>query len=99
MTGMMLISANILDPFQTLQSFSKWDKGMVINREHETSYTTQYQEAFLMNVENKYCAKHCRLPVTESNNKTINIVSFYAMASRFGKASDVSSDLSSDNED
>jgi len=45
--GMLLISAHILDPFRKLGSFRKWDKGMVINPEDETSYTTQYQEAFL----------------------------------------------------
>jgi len=31
---------------------------MDINPEDEISYTTQYQEAFLMYVENEYCAKH-----------------------------------------
>jgi len=31
---------------------------MDINPEDETSYTTQYQEAFLKYVENEYCAKH-----------------------------------------
>jgi len=46
-TGILLISAQILDPFQKLRSFRKWDKEMDINPEDETSYTTQYQEAFL----------------------------------------------------
>jgi hypothetical protein len=32
---------------------------------NETSYTTQYQEAFLMDVENEYCAKHRRVPVNQ----------------------------------
>jgi len=31
---------------------------MDINPEDVTSYTTQYQEAFLTYVENEYCAKH-----------------------------------------
>jgi len=31
---------------------------MDINPEDETSYTTQYQEAFLKCLENEYCAKH-----------------------------------------
>jgi len=62
-TGMLLISAHIVDPFQKLRSFRKWDKGMDINPEDETSYTTQYQEAFLKYVENEYCAKHRRVPV------------------------------------
>jgi len=45
MTGMCLISAHILDPFRMLQSCRKWGKGMDINPEDETLYTTQYQEA------------------------------------------------------
>jgi hypothetical protein len=40
MTCMLLISTQILDPFRKLRSFRKWDKGMDINPEHETSYTT-----------------------------------------------------------
>ena len=31
MTGTMLISAHILDPFRKLQSFSMWDKAMDIH--------------------------------------------------------------------
>jgi hypothetical protein len=31
---------------------------MHMNPEDETSYTTQYQEAFLKYVDNEYCAKH-----------------------------------------
>jgi len=54
---MLLISAHILDPFRKLLSFRKWDKGMDISPEDKTSYTTQYQEAFLKYVENEYCAK------------------------------------------
>jgi hypothetical protein len=46
-TGMLRISAHILDPFLKLRSYSKWDKAMDINPEDETSYHTQYQEAFL----------------------------------------------------
>jgi len=57
-TGMLLISAYILDPLRKLRSFRKWDKGMDINPEDGTSYTTQYQEAILKYVENEYCAKH-----------------------------------------
>jgi hypothetical protein len=40
-TGMLLISAHILDPFRKLRSCRNWDKGMDINAEDETSYTTQ----------------------------------------------------------
>jgi len=62
-TGVLLISAQILDPFRMLPSFRKWDKGMDFNPPDETSYTTQYQEAFLKYVDNEYCAKHRRVPV------------------------------------
>jgi hypothetical protein len=54
-TGMLLITAHILDPFWKLRSLRHWDMGMDINRENETSYTTQYEEAILKYVENKYC--------------------------------------------
>jgi len=53
-TGMLLISVHILDPFRKLRSYRKWDKGMDINSEDETCYTTHYQEAFLKYVENEY---------------------------------------------
>jgi len=62
-TGILFISSHILDSFRMLRSFRKWDNGMDINPEDETSYTTQYQEAFLKYVENEYCAKHWRVPV------------------------------------
>jgi len=65
MTGMLLISGHILDPFRNLRSFRKWVKGMDIHPEDETSYTTQYQEPFLRHMENEYCAKHRRLPVNK----------------------------------
>ena len=58
MTGMLRISPHNLDPFRKLRSFRKWEKWMDINPEDETSYTTQYQEACMENVENEYCAKH-----------------------------------------
>jgi len=61
--GMLVISALIVDSFRNLRLFSKWDKGMDINPEDETSYTTQYQEAILKCVENEYCIKHRRVPV------------------------------------
>ena len=55
-TGMLRMSAHILNHFWKLQSFRKWDKGMDINPEDHSSYTTQYQEAFLGYVGNEYCA-------------------------------------------
>ena len=56
-TGQLLISEYILDPFWKLRSFRKWDNVMHINPEADTSYTTQYREAFLKYAENKYCVK------------------------------------------
>jgi len=47
-TGMLLISAHILDPLWKLGPFRKWDKGMYINPEDKTSYSTQNHQAFLM---------------------------------------------------
>jgi hypothetical protein len=74
-TGMLLICAKILDPFWKLRSFRKWDKGMDINPEDETSYTTQYQEAVLRYVENEYCAKHWRAQVnTQETVPSSNLV-------------------------
>jgi len=51
-TGVHFNLAHILDPFQKLLSFRKSDKAMHINPENVTSYTTQYQAAFLKYVEN-----------------------------------------------
>jgi len=64
-TGMLGISAPILDPFRKLWWFRKWDKGVDIHPEDETSYTAQYQKAFLIYVENEYCAKHRCVPVNK----------------------------------
>ena len=49
-------------------------------------------------MENEYCTKHRRLPVTESENIPNNNLSFSAMASRSGQSSYYPYDLSSDNE-
>jgi hypothetical protein len=64
-TGMLPISTYILHPFSKLRSCSKWDEGMYINPEDETSYTIQYQDAVLKYVENEYCTKHRRVPVNK----------------------------------
>jgi len=64
-TGMLPISAHILDPFHKFRLFRNWDKGMDIDPEDETSYTTQYQEAFRKYAENEYCAKHQHVPVNQ----------------------------------
>jgi len=63
MTGMLVISAHILDPVRKLRSFGVWEKGMDINPEDKTSDTTPYQEPFLQYRETGYCAKHWRVPV------------------------------------
>jgi hypothetical protein len=60
---------------------------MDINPEDETSYTTQYQEAFLKYVENEYCAKHRRFPVTKLETILVNNLRSSAMASRSGQFS------------
>jgi len=98
-TGMPLISAHILDPFWKLRSFRKWDKGMDVNPEDETFYTTQYKEAFLKYVEYEYCAKHRRVPV----NKLDCLLSTELIPSATASGSCQSSfdlyDLSSDDEE
>jgi hypothetical protein len=63
--GIRRILAQTLDHFRKLRSFRKWDKGMDIHSEDETSYTTQYQEAFLKYLENEYCAKQQGVLVDE----------------------------------
>jgi len=97
--AMLLISAHILDAFRKLRLFSKWDKGMDINPEDETSYATQYLEAFLTYVENVYCAKHRRVPV----NKLETIPSSNLVPSTIASGSYQSTfdpcDLSSDDEE
>jgi hypothetical protein len=94
-----LIAAHILDPFRKLRSYRKWDKGMDINPEDETSYTTQYQEAFLKYVENEYCAKHRCVP----GNKLETVPTSNLVPSATASGSDRSSfdpyDLSSDDEE
>jgi len=98
-TGMLPIAAHILDPFSKLRSFRKWDKGIDINPEDETFYTTQYQEAFPRYVENEYCAKHRRVPV----NKLETVPSSNLLPSARSSGSYQSSfdpyDLSSDDEE
>jgi len=98
-TGMLLISAHILDPFRKLWSFRKCVKGMDINPEAETSYTTYYQDAFLKYVENEYCAKHRRVPV----NKPQSLLSSNHISSATATHSYQSSfdpyDLSSDDDE
>jgi hypothetical protein len=98
-TGMLLISAHILDPFRKLRSFRKWDKGIDINPEDETSYTTQYQEAILKNVENEYCAKHRRVPVNKLETIPTSNLFPSATASGSYQSSFDPYDLSSDDKE
>jgi len=46
-TGLLHISARILDHFRKLRSSTKQDKGIENHPEDKTFYTTKYQEAFL----------------------------------------------------
>jgi len=62
------ISAHILDSFRKLRLFQKLDKGININPEAETSYTTQFKQGFLKYVDNEYCAKHWHQPVNKPEN-------------------------------
>ena len=96
---MLLISANILDPFRKLQLFRKCDKGMDINPEDETSYTTQYQLAFLKYVENEYCAKHRRVPVNKLETVPSNNLLPSATASGSDQSSFYPYDFSTDDEE
>jgi len=99
MTGMLLISAYILDPFCKLQLFRKQDKGIDINPEDDTSYTYQYQEAFMMYVESEFYAKHSRVPVIKHSNVPSNNVFPSATASASGQSSFDPYDLSCDDEE
>jgi len=54
--GMLLKSAHILDLFPTLRLLTTYEKGMDIHSQNNALYNTQYQEAILKYVENKYCA-------------------------------------------
>jgi hypothetical protein len=98
-TGMLLISTHILNPFRKLQSFRMWDKGMDIDPQDETSYTTQYQKALLRNVLNEYCAKHRRVPVNEVEMVLSSNLVLFAMASRSYQSSVDPYDLSSNDEE
>jgi hypothetical protein len=98
-TGMLLISAHILDPFRKLRSFRKCDKGMDINPEDKTSYTTQYHEAFLKYVENEYYAKHRRVPVNKPQSLLSSNHISSATASQSCQSFFDPYDLSSDDEE
>jgi len=98
-TCLLLISAHILDPFQELQLFRKWDKGMDNNDEDETSYTTHNQEAFLKYMENEYCARHWLLSFLKLESVRHSNLFSRIMASRLGQTSHAPYDFSSDDEE
>jgi len=97
--GMLLIPTPILNPFQKLRSFRKWDKGMDINPEDQTSYTTQYQVAFPKHVGNEYCVKHRHVPVNKHNSLPSSNLIPFATASKSCQSSVDPDDLSSDDEE
>ena len=99
MTGMLLISAAIFDPFRKLWSFRKWDKAMDINPEDETFYTTQYQGALVNNVNNEYCAKHRRMYIIKPDNVPDRNHLPSGKASGFGQLSVDRYDLCTDDEE
>jgi hypothetical protein len=80
---MLLIKEHFLDPIRTLRMFSKWDKGMDINPEDETSYTTQYQQAFLKYVGYEFCAKYQCVPANKLETLLSSNFVSSAMASGF----------------
>jgi len=86
-TGMLHISAHIFDPFHKFWLFRKWDKGMHIDPVDETSYTTQYQDAFLKYVEKEYGAKHRSVPVIKPESVPSNNVFPTAPGSGSGQSS------------
>jgi len=81
-TGLLVISADIPDPFRKLRSFRKWVKGMDTTPEDETFYTAQYQESYMQYVENKYRAKKQRLPDVKPGSVPNNPLLSSAMSSR-----------------
>jgi len=96
MTGLLIILGHMLDPFRKLRCFEKWDKGMDIHPEDETSYTTQYQQDFLKYVENEYCARHNHVLVTKPRSIVNNNLVCSGRGPRSGRSCDDTDDFSSD---
>jgi len=71
---------------------------MTINPEDETSYTTQYHEAFLKYVENKYCAKDWQIAIIKPENAEGSNCFLSAKASGFRQSSFDPYDLCSDDD-
>jgi len=72
---------------------------MEINPEHESFYITQYQEAFLKNVENEYCAKHRCAPVNKPETVPCSNLVHSSTASGSYQSHIDSYDLPSENEE
>jgi len=98
-TGMLEMSAHISEPVRKLRSLRKWDKGMDMDPEDKTFYTTHYQETFVKYVEDEYCAKDRGLPIIEPGSVLCNNLLSSAMASRSGQSSYDPYDMSSDDEE
>ena len=96
---MVLISAHIFDPFWKLRSVRRWDKGMDIDPEDETLYTTHYLEADRKYVENEYCAKHRSAPI--NSHETVPSTNLVPSATASGSYQSFFDpyDLSSDDEE
>jgi len=98
-TGILLLTALIVDHFRKLRSFRKWHQGMDIVPEDDTAHTTRYPEAFLKYVENEYCTKHRRFPMIKPESIPSNNLFPPPMASRSHQSSYDPYDLSSNNEE
>jgi hypothetical protein len=69
MTGVPIISAEILDPVRLLQWFRMLDNGMNINPKAETSSTRQCIEAFMKYVENEYSKSNGTFSIIKHKTK------------------------------
>ena len=95
MTGRLVISPHILDPFWKQLSFGKGHKVMDIYPDDETSYTTQYQEAFLQYMGNEYCAIYQPLSLSQPEMVPSNNLFFSTTVFGSGLSSIHPNDLSS----
>jgi len=99
MTGVLRISADILDPLRKLRLFRKWHIGMDIDPDDVTSYTTQYQQAFLKYMEHEYFGKRTCLPVIKPRGLPSNNLFPPAMSSASSQSFFDSDDLYSNDEE
>jgi len=99
MTGLLVISAHILDAIRKLRSYRTWDKVRDSNPEDEIFSTTHYQDAFLQYVQNEYCAQHRLMSVIDPQNVSHSIHFPSGNASGFGQSSFDPYGISSTDED